>query len=157
MRALRPFHKSFEGLEALSCAWVCWPPLGAFIKPPALRVVHDWTVPLADLDLGEAEIAAVTQVLRTQWLSMGPVTTEFERRFAAMIGLKPAFAVTNRTAALHLAYVALGAGPGDTVLLSLTNLCGHGECHSLHGGHAGVRGHHQRYRPEFGPNPTLKP
>ena len=46
--------------------------------------MSNWIVPLADLDLGEAEIAAVTQVLRTQWLSMGPVTTEFERRFAAM-------------------------------------------------------------------------
>jgi dTDP-4-amino-4,6-dideoxygalactose transaminase len=78
--------------------------------------LSNWTVPLADLDLGEAEIAAVTQVLRTQWLSMGPVTTEFERRFAAMIGVKHAFAVTNCTAALHLAHVALGVGPGDTVL-----------------------------------------
>ena len=47
---------------------------------------------------------------------MGPVTTEFERRFAAMIGVKHAFAVTNCTAALHLAHVALGVGPGDTVL-----------------------------------------
>ena len=78
--------------------------------------MSNWTVPLADLDLGKAEIAAVIQVLRDAWLSMGPVTTEFERRFAAMIGVKHAFAVTNCTAALHLAHVALGAGPGDTVL-----------------------------------------
>lgn len=78
--------------------------------------MSNWTVPLADLDLGEAEIAAVTQVLRTRWLSMGPVTAELERRFAAFVGVKYAFAVTNCTAALHLAHLALGAGPGDTVL-----------------------------------------
>ena len=78
--------------------------------------MSNWTVPLADVDFGEAEIAAVTQVLRTRWLSMGPVTAEFERRFAAFIGVKHAFAVTNCTAALHLAHLALGVGPGDTVL-----------------------------------------
>jgi dTDP-4-amino-4,6-dideoxygalactose transaminase len=47
---------------------------------------------------------------------MGPVTAEFERQFAAMVGVKHAFAVTNCTAALHLAHLALGAGPGDTVI-----------------------------------------
>jgi dTDP-4-amino-4,6-dideoxygalactose transaminase len=73
-------------------------------------------VPLADLDLGEEEIAAVTDVLRSGWLSMGPVTAEFERRFAAYIGVKYAFAFANCTAALHLAHVALGAGPGDKIL-----------------------------------------
>jgi dTDP-4-amino-4,6-dideoxygalactose transaminase len=73
-------------------------------------------VPLADLDLGEEELAAVTDVLRSRWLSMGPVTAEFERRFAEYIGVKYAFAVTNCTAALHLAHLALGAGPGDSII-----------------------------------------
>ena len=76
----------------------------------------NWKVPLADLDLGEEEIAAVTKVLRSRWLSMGPVTEEFEQHFASYIGVKHAFAVTNCTAALHLAHLALGAGPGDTVI-----------------------------------------
>ena len=75
-----------------------------------------WKVPLADLDLGEEEIAAITEVLRSRWLSMGPVTAEFEKRFAEFVGVKFAFAVTNCTAALHLAHLALGAGPGDTVI-----------------------------------------
>ena len=75
-----------------------------------------WNVPLADIDLGDDEIHAVTDVLRSKWLSMGPVTAEFERQFAAMVGVKHAFAVTNCTAALHLAHLALGAGPGDTVI-----------------------------------------
>jgi len=76
----------------------------------------NWKVPLADIDLGTEEIEAVTDVLRSRWLSMGPVTAEFEQQFAAMVGVKHAFAVTNCTAALHLAHQALGAGPGDTVI-----------------------------------------
>jgi dTDP-4-amino-4,6-dideoxygalactose transaminase len=75
-----------------------------------------WNVPLADIDLDEDEIQAVTDVLRSKWLSMGPVTAEFERQFGAMVGVKHAFAVTNCTAALHLAHLALGAGPGDSVI-----------------------------------------
>src|ERR671923_1647264 len=79
-------------------------------------IVSLWTVPLADIDLGDDEIRAVTDVLRSKWLSMGSVTAEFERHFAALVGVKHAFAVTNCTAALHLAHLALGAGPGDTVI-----------------------------------------
>ena len=66
-------------------------------------IVSLWNVPLADIDLSDDEIRAVTDVLRSKWLSMGPVTAEFERQFAAMVGVKHAFAVTNCTAALHLA------------------------------------------------------
>ena len=76
----------------------------------------NWNVPLADIDLGEDEINAVNDVLRSRWLSMGPVTAEFEAQFAEMVGVKHAFAVTNCTAALHLAHMALGAAPGDTVI-----------------------------------------
>jgi dTDP-4-amino-4,6-dideoxygalactose transaminase len=71
---------------------------------------------LADIDLSDDEIEAVTAVLRSKWLSMGPVTAEFEQQFAALVGVKHALAVTNCTAALHLAHLALGAGPGDTVI-----------------------------------------
>ena len=76
----------------------------------------NWKVPLADIDLGTEEIEAVADVLRSRWLSMGPVTAEFERRFAEYVGVKYAFAVTNCTAALHLAHMALGAGPGDKII-----------------------------------------
>ena len=75
-----------------------------------------WNVPLADIDVSDDDIRAVTDVLRSKWLSMGPVTAEFEQQFAAMVGVKHAYAVTNCTAALHLAHLALGAGPGDTVI-----------------------------------------
>lgn len=76
-----------------------------------------WRVPLADLDFDEAETEAVLQVLNSRWLSMGAVTQEFERRFAAMVGAQYAFAVSNATQALHLACLALGIGAGDEVIV----------------------------------------
>jgi len=81
----------------------------------------DWRVPLADIDFGVAEEEAVLQVIRSHWLSMGEVTQGFEQEFAAFIGAKHTLAVTNATAALHLACLAAGIGPGDEVILpSLT-------------------------------------
>jgi dTDP-4-amino-4,6-dideoxygalactose transaminase len=76
-----------------------------------------WKVVLADIDLGEDEIANATRVLRSRWLSMGEVTQEFERRFAAYLKVKYAFAVSSGTAALHLANMAVGIGPGDEVIV----------------------------------------
>lgn len=76
-----------------------------------------WRIPLADVDLGPEEEAAVVDVLRSGWLSMGNVTAGFEAEFAALIGTAHAFAVTNCTAALHLAGLALGWGPGDEVIV----------------------------------------
>lgn len=81
----------------------------------------EWRVPLADIDFGEEEITAVTEVLRSRWLSMGEVTKQFESEFAAYTAAKNAIAVTNATAALHLACVASGLHKGDEVILpSLT-------------------------------------
>jgi dTDP-4-amino-4,6-dideoxygalactose transaminase len=77
----------------------------------------DWQVPLSDIDLGDAEISAVEKVLHSRWLSMGPVTQQFEAAFAAMCGARHAFAVSNGTTALHLAYAALELGPGDEVIV----------------------------------------
>ncbi len=75
-----------------------------------------WKVPLADVTLGPEEITAVTEVLQSGWLSMGPKTQEFGERFAHFLGVKHAFGVANGTAALHLACEVLGMGPGDEVL-----------------------------------------
>ncbi|MBN1304049.1 MAG: DegT/DnrJ/EryC1/StrS family aminotransferase [Anaerolineales bacterium] len=81
----------------------------------------DWRVPLADLNFGPEEEEAVLQVVRSGWLSMGGVTRQFEQAFAETVGAKHALAVTNGTAALHLACLAAGLGPGDEVILpSLT-------------------------------------
>lgn len=82
-----------------------------------------WNVPLSDLSLGDEEIRAVNDVLRSGWLSMGPVTQQFEENFAASMGGDglTAIGVSSGTAALHLAQMALGIGPGDEVIVpSLT-------------------------------------
>jgi dTDP-4-amino-4,6-dideoxygalactose transaminase len=76
-----------------------------------------WRVPLADLDYGEEEIQAVTEVLQSKWLTMGEVTQRFETEFARMCGAKHAIAVSNATEALHLACLALDIGPGDEVIV----------------------------------------
>lgn len=76
-----------------------------------------WTVPLADVVVPEDDIAAVADVYRSGWLSMGPETEALEREFAAYTGATHALAVTNGTAALHLICVAAGLGPGDEVVV----------------------------------------
>jgi dTDP-4-amino-4,6-dideoxygalactose transaminase len=81
----------------------------------------DWKIPLSDIEITERDVEAVERVLRSKWLSMGAVTQEFEQVFARFVGVKHAFAVTNATAALHLAYMALGLGPDDEIIVpSLT-------------------------------------
>jgi dTDP-4-amino-4,6-dideoxygalactose transaminase len=81
----------------------------------------EWRVPLADVEIGEEEIAAVTDTYRSGWLSMGPRTEDLESAFAEYTGAGHAIAVTNGTAALHLICMASGLGPGDEVVVpSLT-------------------------------------
>jgi dTDP-4-amino-4,6-dideoxygalactose transaminase len=76
-----------------------------------------WRVTLADNTIGEEEIEAVTEVLRSRWLSAGPRTLEFERDFAVRLGVPDAVAVSSGTAALHLAVLALDPRPGDEVIV----------------------------------------
>lgn len=79
------------------------------------------SIPLSDIDMGEEEINSVLEVLKSKWLSMGPVTQEFEKEFSDYLNIKHAFGVSNCTAALHLANRVLGIGPGDEVIIpSLT-------------------------------------
>jgi dTDP-4-amino-4,6-dideoxygalactose transaminase len=68
--------------------------------------------------VGEEEIAAVAETLRSGWLTSGPKTAELERRFAAYVGAEHAIAVASGTAALHLSLLALGVAPGDEVITS---------------------------------------
>lgn len=74
-------------------------------------------VPFFKPAIGEAEIAAVVECLRSGWLTTGPRTTQFEAEFAQFVGAKHAVAVNSCTAGLHLAIACLGLQPGDGVLV----------------------------------------
>ena len=74
-------------------------------------------IPLFDVQLEQRHIDAVADTLRSGWLTMGPRTQEFERVFAEHLDCKHAIALANCTAALHLAYLAAGVGPGDEVVV----------------------------------------
>ena len=74
-------------------------------------------IPLFDLQLEPDEIEAVTETLRSGWLTMGPRVQAFEQAFAQHLGTRHAVAVSSGTAALHLAYLAAGIGPEDEVIV----------------------------------------
>lgn len=75
------------------------------------------TIPLSSPDITESEIAAVTAVLRTSRLSLGPQMEAFEHSLADYIGVPHAVAVSSGTAGLHLCVRALGIGEGDEVIV----------------------------------------
>ncbi len=79
--------------------------------------MSDAPIRLARPDVGEAELAAVAKVLESGQLTMGPQVAAFERAVAGAVGTADAVAVSNGTAALHLALLALGIGPGDEVIV----------------------------------------
>jgi dTDP-4-amino-4,6-dideoxygalactose transaminase len=66
--------------------------------------------------VGEEEIAAVAETIRSGWLTTGPRAAELERRMAEFLEAEHVVALSSGTAALHLALVALGVGPGDEVI-----------------------------------------
>jgi dTDP-4-amino-4,6-dideoxygalactose transaminase len=101
-------------------------PLKIFLKilPDLFQNLSDimaWKYPLSDINFTQEEQEAVQSVLESQWLTMGSRTQEFEKAIASYLDVKHALAVTNCTAALHIACLALGLGPGDEVIVpSLT-------------------------------------
>jgi len=74
-------------------------------------------LPITRPVLGEPEVAAVRRCLESGWVTQGPMTAALEERFARMHGVAHALACTNCTAALHIAMLALGVGPGDEVVV----------------------------------------
>jgi dTDP-4-amino-4,6-dideoxygalactose transaminase len=67
-------------------------------------------------DIGDEEVEAVVETLRSGWLTTGPRTAELEGLFADYVGARHAIALASGTAALHLALVGAGIGPGDEVI-----------------------------------------
>jgi dTDP-4-amino-4,6-dideoxygalactose transaminase len=91
------------------------------VKPLQTRTEGSWQVPLADVKVDDELRRAVEEVVDSGWWSMGPRVEEFEREYAAFVGVQHALAVANGTAALHLALLAVGVGPGDEVVLPSLN------------------------------------
>jgi perosamine synthetase len=77
-------------------------------------------IPFHRAAVGEEEAQAVSEVIRSGWLTMGPKTFEFEKEFAKYVGAQNAIAVSTGTAALHLSLEAAGVQAGDEVLLPTT-------------------------------------
>lgn len=83
--------------------------------------MFEWKIPLFIPDFTDEDIEAVTKPVKEAWLTMGSITQSFEQEFSRITATKHAFAVSNGTAALHLALLALDIRPGDEVLVpSLT-------------------------------------
>lgn len=91
-------------------------PHRSHLKDPSPKL----QVPFHRAAMGEEEVHAVSDVIRSGWLTMGPKTIEFESEFARYIDAKHAVAVSSCTAALHLALETVGIGPGDEVLVPTT-------------------------------------
>lgn len=73
--------------------------------------------------IGEAEISAVTECMRSRWIGLGPRVREFEIAFAEYKGAPYATAVNSGSAALHLALIAIGIGDGDEVIVPTMTFC----------------------------------
>jgi dTDP-4-amino-4,6-dideoxygalactose transaminase len=79
--------------------------------------MSEWRVPLTEIEVPEQDVQAVLDCLESGWLTMGPRTKAFEQALAAFVGTPHAVAVSSGTAALHLACLAVGIGPGDEVIV----------------------------------------
>ncbi|MGB0571203.1 MAG: UDP-4-amino-4,6-dideoxy-N-acetyl-beta-L-altrosamine transaminase [Alphaproteobacteria bacterium] len=89
-------------------------------------------LPYGRQSIDDADVDAVVAVLRGDWLTTGPAVDEFEAAFATATGASHAVCCTNGTAALHMAYHALGVGPGDKVVVpSVTFLAAASTAHLL--------------------------
>lgn len=73
-------------------------------------------IPLSSPDITEVEVAAVVEVLRSRFLSLGPKGPEFEQAICQYLGVEHAVAVSSGTAGLHCCLISLGIGPGDEVI-----------------------------------------
>lgn len=81
----------------------------------------DYKIPLFDLNFGSEEETEILKTLKSKWISMGENVKNFEKEFAKVLNVKHAIALTNCTAALHLALEILGIKEGDEVIVpSLT-------------------------------------
>ena len=91
--------------------------MGARLAIDGGTPVREAMLPYGRQWVDEADIRAVVEVLRSDWLTTGPKVSEFEKVFADFVGVREAVAVSNGTAALHAAMYAVGVGLGDEVIV----------------------------------------
>lgn len=85
-------------------------------------------IPYGRQDISPADIDAVVEVLRSDFLTQGPMVPRFEQAVAAYCGAAQAVAVNGATSALHLACLALGLGPGDGLWTSPNTFVASANC-----------------------------
>jgi perosamine synthetase len=85
-------------------------------------------LPYGRQQLDDADIAAVVEVLKSDWLTTGPKVAEFEERFAAWVGARHAVSFSSGTAALHGTAFAAGLGPGDEAITTPMTFCATANC-----------------------------
>lgn len=91
-------------------------------------------IPYGKQDITAADIAAVTEALKSDFLTQGPKIKEFEEAFASYVGAEYAVALANGTAALHLCALALGVEPGDKVITTPITFAASANCVRYCGG-----------------------
>ncbi len=90
--------------------------------------VREKLLPYGRQSLDDADIQAVVEVLKSDWLTTGPKIGEFEERFAACVGARHAVSFSSGTAALHGAAFAAGLGPGDEAITTPMTFCATANC-----------------------------
>lgn len=98
------------------------------------NIVRDTLLPYGQQHIDEEDIAAVVEVLRSDWLTTGPKVDEFENAFADFTGAKHAIAISNGTTALHAAVFALGIKAGDEVIVTPMTFAASANCVLYQGG-----------------------
>ena len=90
--------------------------------------VRNRMLPYSHQSIDETDVQAVSEVLRSDWLTTGPRVREFEHAFTRAVGAGEAVAVSSGTAALHATIHALGVGPGDEVIVSALTFAASANC-----------------------------
>ena len=85
-------------------------------------------IPYGKQSISEADIEAVVEVLRSDWITQGPMVPRFEDAVASYCGANYAVAVNSATSALHIACLALGVGSGDRVWTSPNTFVASANC-----------------------------
>jgi len=90
--------------------------------------VREKLLPYGRQSLDDADVQAVVEVLKSDWLTTGPKIAEFEERFAAWVWARHAVSFSSGTAALHGAAFAAGLGPGDEAITTPMTFCATANC-----------------------------